>query len=136
MVTALAASSLGFGVGNEEAALVGWRAENEFVGMNCGVMDQYAVSLSGEGHLMLLDCRTLHYEHIPFNLPGAYPLTWAGWPISTRRSPVTSLSFRPRGRERAPAGWHESPTGQARLGNVTCRHMPRIQAIPPQAAGT
>ena len=71
VVTALAASSLGIRVGSEEAAQTGWRAENEFVGMNCGVMDQYAVSLAKAGHLLLLDCETLEYEHIPFNLAGA-----------------------------------------------------------------
>jgi galactokinase len=71
VVTALASNSLGFGISNEDAARAGWRAENEFVGVNCGVMDQYAVSLSREGHLMLLDCRTLEYDHVPFNLDGA-----------------------------------------------------------------
>jgi galactokinase len=68
VATAIASSSLGFSIANEEATRIGWRAENEFVGMNCGVMDQYAVSLAMAGHLMLLDCRTLQYDHVPFNL--------------------------------------------------------------------
>ncbi len=70
VATAISSSSLGFRVDGEEAARIAWRAENEFVGMSCGVMDQYAVSLSRAGHLMLLDCRTLQYDFVPFDLPG------------------------------------------------------------------
>ncbi|MEW6553945.1 MAG: galactokinase [Actinomycetota bacterium] len=70
IAAALAASSLGLQLPPEEAAQAAWRAENEFVGMNCGVMDQYAVALSREGHLILLDCRTLAYDFVPFDLPG------------------------------------------------------------------
>lgn len=52
----------------EEAARVGWRAENEFVGMPCGAMDQYAVALARPGRLLLLDCSNLEYRHVPFRL--------------------------------------------------------------------
>lgn len=69
VATALASTSLGFRLSSEEAAHAAWRAENEFVGMNCGVMDQYAVALSRDGHLILLDCRTLIYDFVPFDLP-------------------------------------------------------------------
>ncbi len=71
IATALASSSLGFHLTDEEAAHAAWRAENEFVGMNCGVMDQYAVALSRPDYLILLDCRTLAYDFVPFNLCGA-----------------------------------------------------------------
>ena len=47
------------------AALLGQRAENEFVGCNCGIMDQLVSSLGLEGHAMLLDCRSLTYEDAP-----------------------------------------------------------------------
>jgi galactokinase len=41
------------------------QAENEFVGMRCGIMDQFA-SLNGqEGHALLLDCRSLEFEPVP-----------------------------------------------------------------------
>jgi galactokinase len=40
-------------------ARVGQRAENEFVGVNCGIMDQFASAASEEGHALLLDCRSL-----------------------------------------------------------------------------
>ncbi|MEP6262100.1 MAG: galactokinase [Gillisia sp.] len=42
-------------------------AENNFVGSNCGIMDQYASTMSKEGHLILLDCLTLEAEFIPAN---------------------------------------------------------------------
>ncbi len=50
-----------------ELALLCWRAENEFVGVRCGVMDQFAAALSRSGSALLLDCRTLEYEdiHLP-----------------------------------------------------------------------
>jgi galactokinase len=41
-----------------DLARVAWRAENEFVGMPCGIMDQTAVMLCKPGHALLLDCRT------------------------------------------------------------------------------
>ena len=49
-----------------EMAKLSQKAENEFVGMQCGIMDQFA-SLHGEkGHVLKLDCRSLEYEAIPF----------------------------------------------------------------------
>jgi galactokinase len=44
-------------------------AENEFVGVRCGLMDQIAAACAREGHALLLDCRTLEYRHVP--LPSA-----------------------------------------------------------------
>lgn len=41
------------------------RAENEFVGVQCGIMDQFTVSLGRQGHGLLLDCRTLEYRLVP-----------------------------------------------------------------------
>ena len=38
------------------------RAENDFVGMNCGIMDQFISALAEPGHLMLLDCLSLEYD--------------------------------------------------------------------------
>lgn len=43
------------------------KAENQFVGNNCGIMDQYASVMSQSGHLILLDCRDLHSEYIHAN---------------------------------------------------------------------
>ncbi|WP_375296104.1 galactokinase [Saccharothrix sp.] len=47
------------------------RAENDFVGMPCGIMDQSASLLAREGHALLLDTRTLDTAHIPFHVAAA-----------------------------------------------------------------
>lgn len=41
------------------------KAENDFVGSNCGIMDQFSSVMSRAGHLILLDCRSLDAEFIP-----------------------------------------------------------------------
>ncbi len=40
-------------------------AEHEWAGVQCGIMDQYAVLLARENHALLLDCQSLEYEHVP-----------------------------------------------------------------------
>ena len=45
-------------------------SENKFVGMNCGIMDQFAIGMGKEGHAILLDCNTLDYEYAPLDLKG------------------------------------------------------------------
>jgi galactokinase len=49
----------------EQLALLAQRAENEFVGVPCGIMDQFSVALARAGHALLLDCRDRSYRHIP-----------------------------------------------------------------------
>lgn len=46
------------------------RAENTYVGMPCGIMDQAAATLCRAGHALFLDCRSLAAQHIPFDLAG------------------------------------------------------------------
>jgi galactokinase len=46
-------------------AVLAQRAENRFVGVNCGIMDQYISALGKEGHALLIDCRSLGYELVP-----------------------------------------------------------------------
>jgi galactokinase len=47
------------------------RAENEFVGVQCGIMDQFASALSQRDHALLIDCRTLAHEAVPLRLDAA-----------------------------------------------------------------
>jgi galactokinase len=63
---ALALVSLaGAQVPAKELALACQRAENQFAGMNCGIMDQF-VSVFGEaGHAILIDCRSLEHHAVP-----------------------------------------------------------------------
>jgi galactokinase len=44
--------------------------ENNFVGVNCGIMDQFAVSMGKKDHAILLNSDTLEYEYIPIRLEG------------------------------------------------------------------
>ena len=53
-----------------DIVLMSQRAENDFVGVNCGVMDQFAVGMGKKDHAILLDCNTLKYEYVPLVLDG------------------------------------------------------------------
>jgi galactokinase len=46
------------------------RAENDFVGVSCGIMDQFAVGLSEADHALFLNCKTLEYKAVPLALQG------------------------------------------------------------------
>jgi galactokinase len=46
-------------------AKLGQKAENQYVGMNCGIMDQFASAVSRAGHALLLDCRSLETRPVP-----------------------------------------------------------------------
>ena len=48
-----------------ETATLCQRAENEFVGMRCGIMDQYVSVFAAEGHALLIDCKTLEHRQVP-----------------------------------------------------------------------
>ena len=52
-----------------ELAVIGQKTEHNFVGLQCGIMDQFASLHGRAGHAMKLDCRNLEYEYIPFNFP-------------------------------------------------------------------
>lgn len=54
----------------QELALLCQRAENNFVGVNCGIMDQFAVSVGKKNHAIFLNCDTLDYELVPLKLDG------------------------------------------------------------------
>ncbi|MBE4586365.1 galactokinase [Vibrio navarrensis] len=52
-------------ISQAEIALNGQQAENEFVGCNCGIMDQMISAQGKDNHAMLLDCRSLETEAVP-----------------------------------------------------------------------
>ena len=58
-------STVGGELNSEKLALLGQKAENQFVGMNCGIMDQFISMHGKKGYALFLDCRTLDYEHVP-----------------------------------------------------------------------
>ena len=51
-----------------DLALVSQRAEHNFVGVNCGIMDQFASAMGKKDHAIYLNCGTLEYEHVPLKL--------------------------------------------------------------------
>jgi galactokinase len=58
-------------IGDVALAQLCQRAENEFVGVQCGIMDQFASTLSIRDHALLIDCRSLAYESVPLRLADA-----------------------------------------------------------------
>ncbi len=53
-----------------EMALISQRAEHNFVGVKCGIMDQFASAMGKQDHAIFLDCRDLTYEWVPIELSG------------------------------------------------------------------
>ncbi len=69
VVTAVIARELaGFTFDDPKLARLCQRAENEFVGMKCGIMDPFISLMGRKGHALFLDCRSLEFRHIPLTL--------------------------------------------------------------------
>jgi galactokinase len=67
VVTAYALSEMfGLKISNKDVAILGKKVENEFIGINCGIMDQFAVAMGKKDKAILLNCDTLEYEYLPF----------------------------------------------------------------------
>ncbi|WP_036609225.1 galactokinase [Oribacterium sp. P6A1] len=60
----------GFDVSGVDLAVIGQDAENNYCGMNCGIMDQFASAMGKEDNAIFLDCATLKYEYAPVVLNG------------------------------------------------------------------
>lgn len=74
VLTGFALSELfGLAIPNKEIAVLSKETENRFIGVNCGIMDQFAVAMGKKDHAILLNCDTLDYEYIPFKT-GNYSL--------------------------------------------------------------
>ncbi len=61
----------GFQVSNQDLALIGQYAENKFNGVNCGIMDQFAIAMGKKDHAIFLDTADLSYTYAPLKLDGA-----------------------------------------------------------------
>ena len=57
----------GFEMSGPDLALIGQKAENKFVGVNTGIMDQFVSRLAKKDHALFLDCRTLEYNQVPLD---------------------------------------------------------------------
>jgi len=95
-----------------ELALVCQRAENEFVGMNCGIMDQFVSLLGRRDSALLIDCRSLEYRLVP--LPGDVRVVVLD--TGVRRALVTSA--------------YNERRAQCEAGvRLLQRHLPHVQAL-------
>lgn len=61
----------GFDVSNQDLALIGQYSENNFNGVNCGIMDQFAIAMGKKDHAIFLDTADLSYTYAPVKLKGA-----------------------------------------------------------------
>ena len=61
----------GFEVSNQDLALIGQYAENRYNGVNCGIMDQFAIAMGKADNAIFLDTATMQYEYAPISLKGA-----------------------------------------------------------------
>lgn len=60
----------GYEIDRKYISLISKKAENEFVGVSCGIMDQFSIAFGKEDHAILLDTHTLSYKYVPINLSG------------------------------------------------------------------
>jgi len=95
------ASASGFDWDAAQMAKLAQKAENEWVGVNCGIMDQMASAACKKGYALFLDCRTLEYQHAP--LPENISLVILD--TSTRRGLVASAYNERRSQCEEAARW-------------------------------
>lgn len=58
----------GLGLSKEEMVLISMKAEHNFAGVKCGIMDQFSSMNGKTGHALFLDCEDLSYEEVPIQL--------------------------------------------------------------------
>jgi len=75
VATGLALDALfGFGIERVPLALLAQRAENDFVGVKSGIMDQFIAALGRRDTALFLDCRSLETQHVPIPPAPALPM--------------------------------------------------------------
>jgi galactokinase len=98
----------GFDLPVDERPALAQKAENEYAGMPCGIMDQSASIRCRAGHALFLDCRSLDVEHIPFD-------------VATDGLAVLVIDTR------AP---HRHVTGEYAQRRATCEEAARLLGVP------
>ena len=95
------AATSGFEWDASKMAKIAQMAENSWVGVNCGIMDQMASAASRKGNALFLDCRSLEYQHVP--LPKGVVIVILD--TSTRRGLVDSAYNERRNQCEEAARW-------------------------------
>ncbi len=111
-----------------QLALLCQRAENRYVGVNCGIMDQFASACGQGDRLLLLDCRTLEYRLLP--LPESVDIVIAD--TTVRHSHVTGAYNQRRAAcEEAVRLLHQKMPGIRALRDVSVEEFNRYAGILP-----
>ncbi|MBA2746727.1 MAG: galactokinase [Flavisolibacter sp.] len=58
------------GISKKDLAFIAQKAEHEFAGVMCGIMDQFASVFGKEQHVIHLDCRSIEFEYVPLQMEG------------------------------------------------------------------
>jgi galactokinase len=105
----------GHKIGKKEAALLCQRAENEFVGVNCGIMDQYISSAGLKDNALRIDCADLSYEAIEAKTPGH---TWLVIDSKKKRGLVDSEYNQRRAQCNEGLAWLQASLSAKKVGNL------------------
>ncbi len=117
-----------FPTSGPELAIIGQDAENNFCGLSCGIMDQFASAMGEEDHALFLDTATLQYESVPLNLKGAKILITN---TNVKHSLVDS-EYNERRRQCAQAlADLQTVTDIRSLGELTCDRFDKLKALIP-----
>jgi len=119
----------GFQLDRRDLALVCQRAENGYVGINCGIMDQMTSALGAEGYALLLDCRTLEVEPVP--LPAGIVIMVADTGVR-RRLATSEYNVRRAQCEQAVRMLRERLPGIRALRDVSLDDLKRLRAHLPE----
>lgn len=68
LIAVMMDSLFNFNIDRVDLVKFSQEAENKFVGVNCGIMDQFAIGMGKENNAILLDCNTLNYNYCPIKL--------------------------------------------------------------------
>jgi galactokinase len=104
------------------------QAENKFIGVSCGIMDQFAIANGQPNQALLLDCQTLTYQAVPLNL-GEYSLVIAN---SNKRRTLADSKYNERCDECAQAlNALQTKLAVASLGELTSLQLHEHRGLIP-----
>lgn len=104
------------GLDTMRLAQIAQRAENAYVGVNCGLMDQFAVAFGEADHALLLDCRSLDHRAVPLPAGTALVICHSGSP---RKLAASEYNTRRAECDRAVAGLKSLDPAVTALRDVT-----------------
>jgi len=113
-------SCAGYEIDRKQMALMCKKVENDFVGVACGIMDQYVISLCGKDQAMMLDCRTLDYKPAPLPADAQFLIVNSGVVHKLREG---GLNQRQRECAQAVALLNKSGLEIAALRDLSMEHL-------------